>query len=77
MTELRLHRDLYRATAVDEAVASLASYATFERADEATHFVVRISATTPVRERRIAGEVSNFALGLTVNARGNERGKRR
>jgi hypothetical protein len=73
MTEVRFHRDLYRATAVDRAVASLASYATFERADEASHFVVRVAASTPVRERRVAGEVSNFALGLTVN----ERGKRR
>jgi hypothetical protein len=73
VTELRFHRDLYREAAVEKAVASLASYATFERADEATHFVVRITAASPVRERRIAGEVSNFALGLTVNDRGRRR----
>ncbi len=73
MTELRFHRDLYRQAAVDKAVEALASYATFSRADEATHFVVKIEAATPVRERRVAGEVSNFALGLTVNQRGKRR----
>jgi hypothetical protein len=76
VTELRFHRDLYRQAAVDEAVHALASYATLSRADEATHFVVRVEAATPVRERRVAGEVSNFALGLTVNSK-NARGGRR
>jgi hypothetical protein len=76
VTKLRFHRDLYRQAAVDKAVDALASYATFSRADESTHFVVKIEAATPVRERRVAGEVSNFALGLTVNSK-NARGGRR
>lgn len=46
-----------------------ASHATLEHAELPTHWVVRISARSPERERRIAGELGNYALGLTVKGR--------
>jgi hypothetical protein len=68
-TELRLHRDLYEAAAVEAAVGVYAPHATIERADEPAAWVVRISAASPARERRVAGELGNYALGLTVKGR--------
>lgn len=70
MTELRLHRTLYRGTAVDAALVVYASYATFEHLEEGDHWVVRVSSTSPARERRVARELANYALGLTVAAHG-------
>lgn len=70
MTEVRFHREIYRGTAVDEAVKALAAYATFDLAEEKDHWVVRVSAKDARRERRVAGELGNYALGLTVKARG-------
>ncbi len=72
MIELRLHRDLYRGEAVDEAMKTYGTFATFERVDPAPgidYWTVRVTATSPGRERKVAGEVANCALGLTVTAR--------
>jgi hypothetical protein len=69
VTELRLHRDLYLGAAVDEALGVFASHATFERDEAPAHWVVKITARTPQRERRVAGELGNYALGLTVKGR--------
>jgi hypothetical protein len=66
--EVRFHRAIYRGEAVDEAVKALATYAELERAEEKEHWVVRVVAKTPARERRVAGELGNRALGLTVKA---------
>lgn len=70
MTELSFNRELYQGTAVDEAVKVFAGFATFELAEAPRHFIVRVSAATPERERQVAGELSNYALGLTVKNRG-------
>jgi hypothetical protein len=70
VTELRFHRTLYRGTAVDEAIKVYTSYATLEPLEEGDHWVVRVSSTSPARERRIARELANYALGLTVAAHG-------
>ena len=69
MTELRLHRELYTGAALDGALAVYAPHATFERADDAAHWVVRITSRSLERERRVAGELGNYALGLTVKGR--------
>ncbi len=74
MTVLRLHRDLYRGTAVDEAAKAFAGYAKLELVEDPSHWVVKIAAATPERERRIAGELGNWSLGLTVKARGASKG---
>jgi hypothetical protein len=68
--ELRLHRELYRGECVDEAMKALAAYASLERAEEPAHWVVRVTAAGPERERRVAGELANRALGLTVRRGG-------
>ena len=43
-------------------------FATFEREIDGEHFVVRVNGATD--ERRLAGELANFALGLTVEQGG-------
>jgi hypothetical protein len=70
LIELRFHRALYAGPSVDEAVKIFASYATFELDEEPEHWRVRITAAFPDRERRIAGELGNYALGLTVKSGG-------
>ena len=67
MIELRFHRDLYGGESVDAAAKALAPYATaIDRAEEPTHWILRVNASSPERERRIAGEIANRALGITV-----------
>jgi hypothetical protein len=65
---LRLARSLYDAAALDEAAAAFSAHATIDRADDASHFVlgVRSSRKGAERERRIAGELANWALGATI-----------
>jgi hypothetical protein len=67
--ELRLHKSLYRGEAVDEAVKVYGPHGTFELVQEPQHWTVRVHAASPERERRVAGELGNYALGLTVKAR--------
>jgi hypothetical protein len=67
--ELLLHRDLYAGVAVDEAIKVYEPHATLERAEQPSHWVVRITGRSPERERRVAGELANYALGLTVKGR--------
>ncbi len=76
MTEVRFHREIYRGTSVDEAVKVFAPHATFEMVEDRDHWVVRVTGKSPARERRVAGELGNYALGLTIRARGAEERKR-
>ena len=69
MTELRFHRDLYVDTAVDEAVKVYDRFASFELAEEPSHWVVRVSASSPSREQLVSRELANYALGLTIKGR--------
>lgn len=69
MREVRFHRELYRGESVDEAVKVLAPYATFALVEEPAHWLVRIEASTPARERKVALELQNHALGLTIRSR--------
>ena len=66
MTELRFHREIYRGTALDEAVKVFAKFATFELAEEPEHWVVKLTAKSAARERQVAGELGNYALGLAI-----------
>ena len=70
MREVRFHRELYRGESVDEAVKTLAPYATFSLVEETSHWLVRIEASSPARERKVSLELQNHALGLTMRARG-------
>jgi hypothetical protein len=69
VTELRFHKRVYAGTAVDEAVKVFGPYATFALREEPEHWIVALTAADPKRERRVAGELGNYALGLTVRDR--------
>lgn len=70
MIELRFDREIYLGTSVDEAVKVYEKFARFELEHTDAAFVVRLEAKTQERERKIAGELGNYALGLTLRARG-------
>lgn len=69
MTELRFGKDIYDGRAVDAAVRQFARYARIETVEEAGHWVVRVTAATPARERTVAGELGNRALGASAAVR--------
>lgn len=69
MRVVRFQRELYRGEAVDQALGVFAEHGTFARREEPAHWVVEITSRTPERERKIAGELANYALGLTVKER--------
>ena len=68
MFELRFSRELYLGTAVDEAVKQFAGLAEFELEQEDDAWVVVVRGKDEKRERKVAGELGNFALGLTVQS---------
>jgi hypothetical protein len=72
VTELRFNRAIYRGEAVDAALKAFSGFAAFEQAvDEDTqHWVVRVHVEPAERERQVAGELGNYALGLTLRQRG-------
>lgn len=72
MKELRFARTLYSGRALDEAMKVFAAHASFERSEEGSHFVVRLSATRASAERTVAGSFANYALGLTVDRGGHD-----
>jgi hypothetical protein len=65
--ELRFHRELYRGESVDEAIKVYDRFAPIERAEEPGYWIVRIDGE---RARRVADELANYALGLTIQSRG-------
>ena len=69
MTQLKFHRQIYRGTAVDEAVKRFAAFATFELREEPDYWIVSLIARDAAKEKKIAGELGNGALGLTVQRR--------
>lgn len=69
MTELRFPKSVYPGEHVDEALKLYARFGSFERSEEDDTWIVRVEASTPARERRLAGELGNYALGLVVQNR--------
>jgi hypothetical protein len=63
---VRFHRSLYAGTAVDEAVKTFARFGTFELCEEPEHWVVRVTANDPGDQRRLIGELANYALGTSI-----------
>jgi hypothetical protein len=68
--ELRLHRSIYRRDAVDEAAEVYRPHAMLEIVEEPDYWTLRIAGISPERERRVAGELANYALGSTVRGQG-------
>lgn len=75
-TELRLHRELYAGTALDQAIELYAGHADITRTDDGAHTVVTIASARPGRAQKVARELGNYALGLTIQARVNSAGAR-
>jgi hypothetical protein len=69
VTRLSFHKSLYAGTAVDEAVKVFAAHARFELTETPDAWVVQVSHDDAARERRVGLELSNYALGLTVQSR--------
>lgn len=70
MTELRLDLGLYDAGAIAKAVELYAPHAQIERGDEESHAILRIDSPRPGRATKVARELGNYALGLTIQGRG-------
>ncbi len=72
---LRFHRALYAGTAIDAALGRFAQLANtgFDRREEVDHFVVEVTASSEARAKKIAHELANFALGLTIEQGGPDR----
>jgi len=66
---VRFHRELYPGPVLDEALKVYESFATVDRSEEPAYWVVTLTANGEARERRIAGELGNYALGLAVRKR--------
>ena len=66
MTEVGFHKELYDGEAVDEAAKTYEGFATIERVVEEHRWLVRITAAAAEREARIANELANYALGITI-----------
>ena len=69
MTELRFHREIYRGECVDEAIKLYDRFAQLTRGEEDSYWVVRVEASSAARARRVADELANYALGLTIQKR--------
>ena len=69
MREVRFHRALYRGESVDEAMKVYARFAKLTPVEEDDHWVVRVEGSSEAGERRIADEMANYALGLTIQRR--------
>jgi hypothetical protein len=69
VTVLKFDRALYAGPSIDEAVKIFAGFAEFTLAEEPAAWVVQLTAGTPARERQVARELSNCALGLTIRGR--------
>ena len=67
---LRFDREIYAGEAVDEAVKIYSPYAEFELSESPSSWEVTLKAKSEARERKIARELGNYALGLTLRKRG-------
>lgn len=68
--DLRFHRELYAGAAVDEAVKVFARHGEFHLSEAPDAWCVHMRALRPALTRRLAHELANYALGLTVQRGG-------
>ena len=69
MIVLEFADELYDGFALDEAIKTFEPYAGLERSRGEGRYVVRVTAHDDHDEVEIAGELSNYALGRTVERR--------
>ncbi|MBK9001453.1 MAG: hypothetical protein IPM35_37510 [Myxococcales bacterium] len=70
MIELRFQRDLYSGDAVDQALKVYAEHARAELEETPDAYVVRLHALGGASEGLVADELANYALGATIERRG-------
>jgi len=68
--DLRFHRTLYAGEAVDEAVQRYRRHIECELREHPEAWHVRLRALRPELTVRVAHELANYALGLTVQRGG-------
>lgn len=69
MRELRFAKDLYEGTQVDAAVKVFERFGELGTTEADDAWVVTVEASSDARVRRLAGEIANYALGLTIRGR--------
>lgn len=68
MIEIHFHRDLYGAPAVAEAAKVYGAYGTVDVVEGETGWLARVTSSAEgVDDRALAAELSNYALGMTVD----------
>jgi len=68
--DLRFARDLYAGPAIDEAIKVFARFGEFHLSEAPDAWCLRLRALRPAMTRRLAHELANYALGLTVQRGG-------
>lgn len=70
MIELCFYRDLYSELAVEEAAKAFAAVADIECERSREAIVLRVESRYPRHERRILGQLKNYALARTIDRGG-------
>ncbi len=66
---LRFHREFYDGMAVDAAVKTFEDYGSFALSETESHWIVEVSGREGPALRELAGELQNYALGLSIDQR--------
>ena len=74
MRELRFSQSVYSGRSIDEALGHFERFGQFERDSADGYWIVRVTGRDAQRTRRLAGELANYALGLTVERGGPDPG---
>jgi hypothetical protein len=70
---MRLHCELYSAPALASAIQVFEGYASVTMRKDEQYFLVTVSADSETVEDRVAAELSNYALALTIEERRSQR----
>lgn len=69
MRSLCFDKSLYDGDQIDAALSVYARFGSFEQRETDDAWVVEIRSGSSEKERRLAGELANYALGLTIRNR--------
>ncbi len=66
MATLRFHQNLYSAGAIEAAMKVFGDHGTFDLQTREPYFELSVEAAEPADEDALLGELSNYALALTI-----------
>lgn len=69
MRVVKFDKAIYLGEQVDAAVKVYTRFGTLNLSDTEQAWVVEVDAGNESRDKRLAGEIANYALGLTVRMR--------